>query len=40
MKEIKTIIFVGGYCSNEIIVNLIKNNLKKITTYLQPSNPS
>ena len=39
-EEIKTIIFVGGYCSNEILVNLIKNNLKKITTYLQPSNPS
>ena len=39
-EEIKTIIFVGGYCSNEIIVNLIKNTLKKIITYLQPSNPS
>ena len=39
-EEIKTIIFVGGYCSNEILVNLIKNNLKKITAYLQPSNPS
>ena len=31
---------MGGYCSNEILVNLIKYNLKKITTYLQPSNPS
>ena len=39
-EEIKTVIFVGGYCSNEIIVNLIKNNLKKVNTYLQPSNPS
>ena len=39
-EEIKTIIFLGGYCSNEILINLIKNNLKKITTYLQPSNPS
>ena len=39
-EEIKTIIFVGGYSSNEILVNLIKNNLKKINTYLQPSNPS
>ena len=29
-EEIKTIIFVGGYCSNEILVNLIKDNLKKI----------
>ena len=39
-KKIKTVIFVGGYCSNEIIVNLIKNNLKNVNTYLQPSNPS
>ena len=39
-EEIKTLIFVGGYCSNEILVNLIKNSLKKINTYLQPSNPS
>ena len=39
-EEIKTIIFVGGYCSNEIMVKLIKNGLNKITTYLQPSNPS
>ena len=27
-EEIKTIIFVGGYCSNEILINLIKGNLK------------
>ena len=39
-EEIHTLIFVGGYCSNEILTKLIKNNLKKITTYLQPSNPS
>ena len=39
-EEIKTIIFVGGYCSNEILLKLIKNDLTKITTYLQPSNPS
>ena len=38
-EEIKTLIFVGGYCSNEILTNLIKNGLNKITTYLQPSNP-
>ena len=38
-EEIKTIIFVGGYCSNEILLELIKNDLKKITTVLQPSNP-
>ena len=39
-EEIKTLIFVGGYCSNEILTKLIKNGLNKITTYLQPSNPS
>ena len=39
-EEIKTIIFVGGYCSNETLVNLIKDDLKKINSYLQPSNPS
>jgi len=38
-KEIKTIIFVGGYCSNELLIGLIKNNLNNINTYLQPSNP-
>jgi len=38
-EEIKTIIFVGGYCSNEILIGLIKNNLNNISTYLQPSNP-
>ena len=40
-ENIKTIIFVGGYCSNEILLKLIKDYLShKITTYLQPSNPS
>ena len=39
-EDIKTIIFVGGYCYNEILIKLIKNGLNKITTYLQPSNPS
>ena len=39
-EEIKTLIFVGGYCSNEILLKLIKNGLKRISTYLQPSNPS
>ena len=39
-EEIKTLIFVGGYCSNEILTSLIKDGLNKITTYLQPSNPS
>ena len=39
-EEIKTVIFVGGYCSNKIMVDLIKNNLKKVDIYLQPSYPS
>ena len=39
-EEIKTIIFVGGYCSNEILLKLIKSGLNKITTFLKPSNPS
>ena len=39
-EKIRNIIFVGGYCSNEIILKLIKENLNIITTYLQPSNPS
>ena len=40
-ENIKTIIFVGGYCSNEILLKLIKDDLSNnITTYLQPSNPS
>ena len=38
-ESIKTLIFVGGYCSNEIIIKLIKDGLNNITTYLQPSNP-
>ena len=32
-EEIKTMIFVGGYCSNEILLNLIKNGMNKIKTY-------
>jgi len=39
-ETIKTIIFVGGYCYNEVILTLIKSGLNKIETYLQPSNPS
>ena len=39
-EKIKTIIFVGGYCSNEILIKLIKKGLNTIQTYLQPSNPS
>ena len=40
-EKISTIILIGGYCSNEILLKLIKEDLRKnITTYLQPSNPS
>ena len=39
-ENIKTLIFVGGYCSNEILLQCIKKGLNNITTYLQPSNPS
>jgi len=39
-ETIKTIIFVGGYCYNEVILTSIKSGLNKIETYLQPSNPS
>lgn len=39
-EEIKTIIFVGGYCNNKVILELIKNGLNKIKMHLHPSNPS
>ena len=39
-ESIKTLIFVGGYCSNDILTELIKEGLNGITTFLQPSNPS
>ena len=38
-KEINTIMFVGGYCSNEVIVSKIRNGLGEQFYYLQPSNP-
>ena len=38
-KEINTIMFVGGYCSNEVIVSKIRNDLGEQFYYLQPSNP-
>ena len=38
--NINTIIFVGGYCSNEIMISLIKKELdQRIKNYLQPSKP-
>ena len=37
---IDSVIFVGGYCSNEILMYLIKKDLvKTIHTFLQPSKP-
>ena len=40
-EEIKSIIFVGGYCSNEALLRLIKSaGLEKIEKYLIPSNPT
>ena len=38
-KEINTIMFVGGYCSNEVIISKIRNGLGEDFYYLQPSNP-
>ena len=39
-ENINSIILVGGYCSNEIMVSEIKKNLKsKISHFLQPSKP-
>ena len=39
--KIDSLIFVGGYCSNNIITSLIKNGLKAyIRNFLQPSKPS
>ena len=38
--QINSVIFVGGYCSNEIIISLIKKGLgRSITNYMQPSKP-
>ena len=39
-KEINTIMFVGGYCSNEVIISKIRIGLGEHFYYLQPSNPS
>ena len=38
--NIDSLIFVGGYCSNEILISLIKNELKYDNLhFLQPSKP-
>ena len=38
-ENIKTIIFVGGYCYNEVLLELIKKGVKNNITFLQPSRP-
>ena len=40
-EKIRTVIFAGGYCSNEVLISSIKNNLRNdIQNFLQPSHPS
>ena len=39
-EEINSIILVGGYCSNEVLISEIKRQLSnKITNFLQPPKP-
>ena len=39
-ENINSIIFVGGYCSNEVLISEIKNELSsKISNFFQPSKP-
>ncbi len=38
-KQINTVIFVGGYCQNDLLISSIKKNLPKMIC-LKPSNPS
>ena len=38
-ENIKTIIFVGGYCYSEVLLELIKKGLNNDLIYLQPSRP-
>ena len=39
-EDINSIIFVGGYCANEVLISKIKNALNKNYNYIQPHNPS
>ena len=39
-EEANTLIFVGGYCSNEVLISKIKNNLGEKYNYVQPNNSS
>ena len=38
-ENIKTLIFVGGYCNNKVLLELIKKGLKNNIIPLQPSRP-
>ncbi len=38
-ENIKTIILVGGYCYNEVIIESIKKGLNNSLIYLQPTRP-
>ena len=38
-EEIDKLIFVGGYCSNEILISEIKKKVNKIKYFLIPSKP-
>lgn len=38
-KNIDTVILVGGYCANEILISTIKKSLIEIKHFLQPSRP-
>ena len=37
-NDIESILYVGGYCSNEILINHFKNKFKNLV-HLKPSNP-
>ena len=39
-EEINAVIFVGGYCTNEVLISKIKNCLNRNYNYIQPYNPS
>ena len=38
-KKIDTIILVGGYCENDVLISLIETNLPEINYFLKPSYP-
>lgn len=38
-KEIDTIILVGGYCENDLLVSSIESNLPEIKYFLKPTYP-